>query len=87
MLKSFSATYSSLLSYALLGFEGICKKLNVDPKVGLTGNDFNERTEKFGNNFRAEPVAKSWFRLFWEALQDDMLRLLMLCALSPLLLI
>jgi len=43
------------------GFEGICNKLRVDPKVGLTGNDFAERTEKFGNNYRAEAIAKTWF--------------------------
>jgi len=42
------------------GFEGICNKLRVDPKVGLTGNDFAERTEKFGNNYRAEAIAKTW---------------------------
>ena len=56
----------------------------MDPKVGLTGNDFNDRTEKFGNNFRAEPIAKTWFQLFRDALGDDMLKLLMLCALIAL---
>ena len=63
-----------------VGFEGICNKLRVDPKVGLTGNDFAERTENFGNNFRPEPVAKSWFTLFIGALNDDMLKLLIACA-------
>lgn len=52
------------------GFEGICKKLKVDPKAGLTGSDFTERTERFGNNYRAEPVAKTWLSLFWGALDD-----------------
>jgi len=52
----------------------------VDPKVGLTGHDFEERTEKFGNNFREEPIAKSWLSLFWGALDDDMLKLLIVCA-------
>jgi len=50
-----------LFIYLCSGFEGICDKLRVDPKIGLTGKDFNQRTENFGNNFRAEPVAKSWF--------------------------
>ena len=63
-----------------LGFEGICSKLRVDPKVGLTGGDFAERTEKFGNNYREEPVAKSWFSLFIGALDDEMLKLLIVCA-------
>ena len=70
----------ALKSYLIVGFEGICSKLRVDPKVGLTGNDFAERTEKFGNNFREEPVAKSWFSLFIGALDDDMLKLLIVCA-------
>jgi len=52
----------------------------VDPKVGLTGNDFAERTEKFGNNYRNEPVAKTWISLFFGALKDDMLKLLIVCA-------
>ena len=62
------------------GIDGICSKLRVDPKVGLTGNDFAERTEKFGNNYREEPVAKTWFSLFLGALEDDMLKLLIVCA-------
>ena len=52
----------------------------MDPKVGLSGNDFAERTEKFGNNYRKEPVAKSWFSLFMVALEDQMLKLLIVCA-------
>jgi hypothetical protein len=31
------ASYSSLLS---VGVEGICQKLKVDLKIGLTGEDF-----------------------------------------------
>lgn len=64
----------------VLGFESICNKLKVDPKVGLSGQDFAERTEKFGNNYRPEPVAKSWFTLFIQALDDEMLKLLIVCA-------
>jgi|LauGreDrversion4_2_1035121.scaffolds.fasta_scaffold166731_1 hypothetical protein len=59
---------TTLLTFS--GFESICNKLRVDPKVGLTGHDFAERTEKFGNNYRPEPVAKSWFSLFIGALDD-----------------
>jgi magnesium-transporting ATPase (P-type) len=62
------------------GFESLCNKLKVDPKVGLSGHDFAERTEKFGNNYREEPVAKSWFSLFIGALDDQMLKLLIVCA-------
>ena len=70
----------SLLFLILSGYESLCNKLRVDPKVGLTGNDFAERTEKFGNNYRPEPVAKSWISLFIGALNDQMLKLLICCA-------
>ncbi len=52
----------------------------MDPKVGLTGNDFADRTEKFGNNYREESKAKSWFSLFLNAFEDPMLKLLIVCA-------
>ena len=56
----------------------------MDPKIGLTGKDLNERTKNFGNNFRADPLAKSWFQLFKEAFKDDMLKLLVVCAIIAL---
>ena len=62
------------------GIDGICSKLRVDPKVGLTGNDFAERTEKFGNNYRAPLKAKSWCSLFIGALDDFMLKVLIVAA-------
>ena len=52
----------------------------MNPKFGLTGNDFAERTEKFGNNYREESEAKSWFSLFLNAFEDPMLKLLIVCA-------
>ena len=58
----------------------MCNKLKVDPKVGLTGNDFAERTEKFGNNYREEAKAKTWWSLFLKAFEDPMLKLLIVCA-------
>jgi magnesium-transporting ATPase (P-type) len=63
-----------------LGFERICEKLQVDVKVGLSGSDFTERKERFGDNFRPEAVAKSWISLFFGALEDFMLRALIVCA-------
>ena len=70
----------SLFLKIFLGFEGVCNKLKVDPKVGLTGNDFAERTEKFGNNYREEAKAKTWWSLFLKAFEDPMLKLLIVCA-------
>ena len=63
-----------------LGFERICEKLQVDLKIGLTGSDFTQRKQRFGDNFRPDPVAKKWITLFFEALEDFMLRALIVCA-------
>lgn len=63
-----------------VGVEGICGKLKVDLKIGLTGGDFPERTQQFGNNFREQIKARSWFSLFWGALDDFMLKVLIVAA-------
>ena len=63
-----------------LGVETICKKLGVDIKTGLLGDDFEKRTEQFGNNFRAPLKAKSWCSLFFGALDDFMLKVLIVAA-------
>jgi len=46
----------------------------------LTGEDFPERTEQFGNNYRPPMKAKSWISLFLGALDDFMLKVLMVAA-------
>ena len=51
----------------------------MDPKFGLTGEDFPERTLQFGDNFRPSLVAKPFYKLFWQALDDFMLKVL-ICA-------
>jgi len=48
----------------------------VDPKYGLTGEDFPKRTIHFGSNYRPPLIAKSWLKLFWAALDDFMLKVL-----------
>lgn len=58
------------------GVEGLSEKLCVDIKLGLSGEDFPQRSEQFGNNYRAPLTAKSWLRLFWAALDDFMLKVL-----------
>ena len=45
----------TFLIFVDLGVDGICAKLKVDVKVGLDGQDFDQRTEQFGNNYR-EPL-------------------------------
>ncbi len=60
--------------------EGITSKLKVDVKVGLTGSDFKSRTEHFGSNYREPLKAKSWFSLFIAALDDFMLKVLIVAS-------
>lgn len=48
----------------------------MDPKYGLTGEDFPKRTVHFGSNYRPPLIAKSWLKLFWAALDDFMLKVL-----------
>jgi len=52
----------------------------VNTETGLTGVDFEERTLYFGNNHRESVKAKSFFRLFLQALDDIMLKVLLVCA-------
>jgi Ca2+ transporting ATPase len=65
---------------ASVGIEGICSKLKVDVKIGLNGDDFIQRTQQFGNNYRESLKAKSWFSLFISALDDFMLKVLIVAA-------
>ena len=47
---------------------------------GLNGSDFPARKEHFGDNFRPPLVPKSFCRIFWEALDDFMLKVLLVAA-------
>jgi hypothetical protein len=60
--------------------EGITSKLKVDVKVGLTGSDFKSRSDQFGSNYREPLKAKSWFTLFLGALDDFMLKVLIVAS-------
>ena len=80
---NWEVTSSFLLTFEL-GIEKIFEKLQVDIKVGLTGSDFNSRKEQFGSNYRPEAVARTWWSLFLQALEDFMLRALIVCAIISL---
>lgn len=68
------------------GVEGLADLLKVDLKKGLEGNDFNERAEQFDNNYRKPMKAKMWIALFWQALDDLMLKVLIVAAVVSLVL-
>lgn len=62
------------------GIRGIADKLHTDLDRGLTPIDFEEREASFGSNFKA-PIKRTPFcKLFFGALEDFMLRLLLVCA-------
>ena len=64
--------------------EGISNKLKVDVNQGLSGKDFPQRTEFFGNNYRAPMKAKTFCKIFFEALDDFMLKVLIVAATASL---
>lgn len=66
------------------GIEGISNKLKVEVTKGLDGGDFPARTDSFGNNYREPIKAKSFCKIFLEALDDFMLKVLLVAATASL---
>lgn len=62
------------------GLEGVRQKLVTDYVHGLTPVDFEERERHFGSNYRAPPKRTPFCKLFLGALDDFMLKLLLVCA-------
>ena len=62
------------------GTEGISNKLKVDVSKGISGESFPDRTNHFGNNYRAPLKAKTFCKIFFEALDDFMLKVLLVAA-------
>ena len=52
----------------------------MDVNVGIGGDSFPDRTEFFGNNYREPLKAKSFCKIFFEALDDFMLKVLIVAA-------
>jgi magnesium-transporting ATPase (P-type) len=67
------------------GAKGIAQKLNTDIKTGLKGGiDFPDRTAAFGNNQRPVEIAKSFCSIFIDALNDFMMKVLIVAATAAL---
>lgn len=69
--------------------EEICKDLHVDPEKGLDGEDVTDlelRQTIYGKNKIAEQKPKSLLRLFWEALKDPILVILIVAGVVSLIL-
>ncbi|OHT14867.1 Calcium-transporting ATPase PAT1 [Tritrichomonas foetus] len=69
------------------GVDGILKELKVDKINGITDNSFEERKTNFGPNVLPDPPTKSFIRLFFEAMSDLMLIILMISAVVSLALV
>lgn len=64
----------------ILGIAGLCEKLNTSIDRGLTPTDFEARAAHFGSNYKAPPRMTPYWKLFLGALDDFMLRFLLVCA-------
>lgn len=62
------------------GLQGLLDKLHTSIDKGLTPHDFDQRQAAFGTNFKAPPKINPYWRLFLGALDDFMLKFLMVCA-------
>ena len=62
------------------GLEGISNKLKASTKTGISTVSLPSRTEFFGNNYREPIKAKTFCKIFLEALDDFMLKVLIVAA-------
>lgn len=58
------------------GDEGLAKKLRTSITDGLEGNDISKRDKHFGSNERDPPERSGFWTLYFEALDDLMLKIL-----------
>ena len=66
-----------------LGGEAFFEKaLNTNFKIGLKGDDFEQRIGAFGDNKRPEIEMSTFFELLLNALEDFTLRILMVAAVA-----
>ena len=59
---------------------GLEQKLRTNYDKGLTPTDFEERGNHFGSNYKPPQKRTPYYKLFLGALDDFMLKLLIVCA-------
>lgn len=62
------------------GNEGLARKLRSSVSEGLLGDDFSKRDATFGHNRKNPPERSTFWSLLMEALDDLMLKVLIVCA-------
>ena len=80
LFRGFPAELIKSLFFCYAGIEGISNKLKVDVTKGLSGDSFPDRTQFFGNNYRPPLKAKTFCKIFFESLDDFMLKVLLVAA-------
>lgn len=60
--------------------ENILQLLKTDAEKGLSCFDLEDRTAAFGNNYREPLKVKSFFLILKEAMDDFMIKVLLVCA-------
>ena len=62
------------------GVESILDKLDLDPTAGASATSLAAREEAFGTNYKPPPQRTGFCKLLYLALDDFMLKLLIVCA-------
>jgi len=66
--------------FALIGIEGLASKLRTNIDTGLSSNDLDIRVKHFGTNMKDMPPRTPYCAFFMKAIDDFMLKLLLVCA-------
>ncbi|CAG9332983.1 unnamed protein product [Blepharisma stoltei] len=82
ILDNIKSNKSSQLLEELGHIDGLCKNLYSDKKKGINMDDelTSERIRIYGDNKPIERKKVSFFKLLWEALDDTILRILIIAA-------
>lgn len=70
----------SYINDQLKGMDDLLIALDVDPKRGISVTSMESRDQVFGTNYKEPPTRTPFFELLLGALDDIMLKILMVCA-------
>ena len=73
-------SYHFLNSSLLIGMQGLAQNLRTNYESGLNPIDFDQRDEQYGSNKKPPMKRTPFITLFLGALDDFMLKLLLVCA-------
>jgi len=68
------------------GINGLCKALNTDVKTGITDDTIAQRQVQYGHNKEPDPVIVPFIKIWFDALKDKTLIILMIAAVVSLVL-